>query len=147
MTRTHLVVFALSLTLIGAVAATQPAGPLASAALATVAGGQAVAESPRSDLVTAPVVVLKWDQPAASLAEVQSFRWVIYVSGTVTERVEVPEVQCLPPTGQTPKALFSCVLPLRPAWGGQSLQVAAWVPAPVLAAPRLLRLVGQPAPE
>jgi hypothetical protein len=111
--------------------------------IAAPASQQTDLESARSLPVSVPSLVLKWDHAAESLIEVQTLRWVAYVTREgKTERVELPEAVCAAPTGKTPPDQWSCEMPVRTAWMGASVQIAAIYPPPALAVPSAVRIVG-----
>lgn len=95
-------------------------------------------ESPPSAPVAYRVPVLKWDQAAGSLAEVQTYRASVFVDGVVWQ--EFPAWICGAPTGQTPPTLFSCQVSLAGLVpSGQAITVTVWVPA--MALPSGVRIV------
>lgn len=88
--------------------------------------------------IAVPVHVLKWDYPAASLAEVQRLQWAAVVDGV---RTVLTGVVCAAPTGKTPPEQFSCTVPLKAEWFGKEVAIVAVPPPPpVVPAPLALRL-------
>lgn len=96
------------------------------------------AEGPVSPTFTFLRPLLKWNQAAPSLDELQQYQWILHVG---TERRDLTGVTCGLPSGQTPLDQFSCSLELPDVPTGSELAVSSWRPVPTLSAATGLRLV------
>lgn len=96
--------------------------------LALLQTGTLPYESTKSPSLALPTAIY-WDMPAASLQEVQFYKWAIYVNGV---RELLPEATCGAPQGQTPTTAWTCEAPIKPSWAGATLEVVYYLDLPGL---------------